>query len=90
MPDTPQFYSPDLAIADGFFKSSDVFITRGCTRFVLANGAKSTHSWSMKIVEDVRKYAAEQRVSDDEMLKKRMEAKSKESVEERAEVYAKA
>jgi phosphomethylpyrimidine synthase len=61
-------------------------------------GAKSAHFCSMcgphfcsmKITEDVRKYAAEQGVSEEEALKKGMEAKSKEFVEKGAEVYPKA
>jgi phosphomethylpyrimidine synthase len=48
------------------------------------------HFCSMKITEDVRKYAAEQGVSEEEALKKGMEEKSKEFVEKGAEVYAKA
>jgi phosphomethylpyrimidine synthase len=48
------------------------------------------HFCSMKITEDVRKYATEQGVSEEEALKKGMEAKSKEFVEKGAEVYAKA
>jgi phosphomethylpyrimidine synthase len=40
--------------------------------------------------EDVRKYAAEQGVTEQEALKQGMEAKSKEFVEKGAEVYAKA
>jgi len=48
------------------------------------------HFCSMKITEDVRKYAAEQGVSDEEALKKGMAEKSKEFVEKGAEVYAKA
>src|SRR6202041_1382852 len=48
------------------------------------------HFCSMKITEDVRKYAAEQGVSEQEALQKGMEAKSKEFVEKGAEVYAKA
>ena len=44
----------------------------------------------MKITEDVRKYAAEQAISEEEALAKRMEEKSKEFVEKGAEVYAKA
>ncbi|MEQ1862497.1 MAG: phosphomethylpyrimidine synthase ThiC [Chthoniobacteraceae bacterium] len=48
------------------------------------------HFCSMKITEDVRKYAAEQAISEDEALKKGMEEKSKEFVEQGAEVYAKA
>ncbi len=43
----------------------------------------------MKITEDVRKYAAEQGMSEQEALKRGMEAKSKEFVEKGAEVYAK-
>ena len=43
----------------------------------------------MKIKEDVRKYAAEQGIAEEEALKKGMEAKSKEFVEKGVEVYAK-
>ncbi|MCE9610616.1 MAG: phosphomethylpyrimidine synthase ThiC [Chthoniobacter sp.] len=45
------------------------------------------HFCSMKITEDVRKYAAEQAISEDEALKKGMEEKSKEFVEKGAGVY---
>ena len=48
------------------------------------------HFCSMKITEDVRKYAAEQGIAEEEALKKGMEEKSKEFVENGAEVYAKA
>jgi phosphomethylpyrimidine synthase len=48
------------------------------------------HFCSMKITEDVRKYAEEQGVTDEAALKKGMEAKSKEFVEKGAEVYSKA
>jgi phosphomethylpyrimidine synthase len=48
------------------------------------------HFCSMKITEDVRKYAAEQGVSETEALEKGMEEKSREFVEKGAEVYAKA
>jgi phosphomethylpyrimidine synthase len=44
----------------------------------------------MKSTEDVRKYAAEQGITEEEALKKGMEAKLKEFVENGAEVYAKA
>jgi phosphomethylpyrimidine synthase len=44
----------------------------------------------MKITEDVRKYAAEQGMSETEALEKGMEEKSREFVEKGAEVYAKA
>jgi len=40
--------------------------------------------------EAVRKYAAEQAISEEEALKNGMEEKSKEFVEQGAEVYAKA
>ena len=43
-----------------------------------------------EFAEDVRKYAAEQTISEEEVLKKGMEEKSKEFVEKGAEVYAKA
>jgi phosphomethylpyrimidine synthase len=48
------------------------------------------HFCSMKITEDVRKYAAEQGIAEEEALKTGMEAKSKEFVEKGAELYAKA
>jgi phosphomethylpyrimidine synthase len=47
------------------------------------------HFCSMKITEDVRKYAAEQGIAEEEALKKGMDEKSKEFVEKGAEVYAK-
>jgi phosphomethylpyrimidine synthase len=49
---------------------------RGPTKFV-------------KITEDVRKYAAEQNLSDDEALRVGMEQKSREFHEAGSEVYAK-
>ncbi|MES2705831.1 MAG: phosphomethylpyrimidine synthase ThiC [Verrucomicrobiota bacterium] len=59
------------------------------------DGAKSAHFCSMcgphfcsmKITEDVRKYAAEQAISEEEALAKGLEEKSKEFVESGAEVY---
>jgi phosphomethylpyrimidine synthase len=61
-------------------------------------GAKSAHFCSMcgphfcsmKITEDVRKFAAEQGIAEEEALKRGMEAKSKEFVKKGGEVYAKA
>lgn len=44
----------------------------------------------MKITKDVRRYAAEQGVSEDEALAKGMAAKAEEFVEKGAEVDAKA
>ncbi len=62
------------------------------------DGAKSAHFCSMcgphfcsmKITEDVRKYAAEQAISEEEALAKGMEEKSREFVEKGAEVYTSA
>ena len=48
------------------------------------------HFCSMKITQDVREYAATHGVSDTDALKVGMEEKSKEFVEQGAEVYAKA
>jgi phosphomethylpyrimidine synthase len=47
------------------------------------------HFCSMKITEDVRKYAAEQGIAEEEALKKGMEEKSREFTEKGAEIYAK-
>jgi len=48
------------------------------------------HFCSMKITEDVRKYAEEQKISEAEALQKGMEEKSKEFAEKGNELYAKA
>ena len=48
------------------------------------------HFCSMKITEDVRRYAAEQAVSEEEALRRGMDEKSREFVESGAEVYTKA
>jgi uncharacterized protein YllA (UPF0747 family) len=45
---------------------------------------------AVNITEDVRKYAAEQAISEEEALTKGMEEKSREFVEKGAEVYSKA
>jgi phosphomethylpyrimidine synthase len=45
---------------------------------------------SMKITEDVRKYADEQGIAEEEALKRGMQEKSKEFVEKGSELYAKA
>jgi len=47
------------------------------------------HFCSMRITEDVRKYAAEQGIADEEALKKGLEEKSKEFIAGGAEVYVK-
>jgi phosphomethylpyrimidine synthase len=43
----------------------------------------------MKITEDVRKYAAEQELSEGDALKAGMEQKAREFIDKGAEVYAK-
>ena len=48
------------------------------------------HFCSMKITQDVREYAASQGVTDEEALRKGMEAKSAEFVQQGAELYRKA
>ena len=48
------------------------------------------HFCSMKITEDVRKYAAEQGIAEEDALKKRMEEKPREFTEKGSELYAKA
>src|SRR5881396_2204372 len=48
------------------------------------------HFCSMRITEDVRKYAAEQGIAEEVALKQGMEEKSKEFVSKGAELYAKA
>ncbi len=48
------------------------------------------HFCSMKISEDVRQYAAEQGLSEEEALQRGLQEKSKEFVEKGADVYAKA
>src|SRR2546430_2366290 len=61
-------------------------------------GAKSAHFCSMcgphfcsmRITEDVRKYAAEQKLSDEEALRAGMEQKAREFTEAGAEIYSKA
>jgi phosphomethylpyrimidine synthase len=44
----------------------------------------------MKITEDVRKFAAEQKLSEDEALQAGMEQKSREFSESGSEIYSKA
>jgi phosphomethylpyrimidine synthase len=48
------------------------------------------HFCSMKISEDVRQYAAEQGIAEEEALALGMEEKSREFVEKGAEVYTSA
>ena len=65
----------------------------GVSRQTTRSVARRAMLWGRSIVhitEDVRKYAAEQGVAEEEALAKGMEEKSKEFVEKGAEVYAKA
>jgi len=47
------------------------------------------HFCSMKITEDVRKYAAEHGFGEEEAIKKGLEAKAREFTEKGGELYAK-
>jgi phosphomethylpyrimidine synthase len=51
---------------------------------------RGPHFCSMKFTEDVRKYAAEQGIAEEEALAMGMAEKAEEFVEKGAEVYAKA
>jgi len=53
-------------------------------------GGRVNGSERVKITEDVRKYAAEQGISENEALEKGLKEKSAEFAEKGAEVYAKA
>lgn len=53
-------------------------------------GVKSSYFNSTKISEHLREYAANQGMSESELLKKCMEGKSREFMEKSAKVYAKA
>ena len=55
----------------------------------MENRCQSNSDVDMKITEVVRKYAAEQGVSEEEALKNGMEAKSKEFADKGSEIYAK-
>ena len=72
-----------------------VFVGQRKCQTLPQEGAKSAHFCSMcgphfcsmKISEDVRKYAAEQAISEEEALKKGMEEKSKQFKKQGVEVY---
>ena len=67
------------------------------TRHYPPEGAKTAHFCSMcgphfcsmKITEDVRKYAAEHGLTSEEAIERGLEEKSREFVEHGADVYAK-
>jgi ribosomal protein L20 len=60
------------------------------SRNSLARRSFSAGGCSMKITEDVRKYVADQGVSEQEALQEGMEEKSREFAEKGSELYAKA
>jgi phosphomethylpyrimidine synthase len=59
-------------------------------RIFLSRRNFSEGGCSMRITEDVRKYAAEQKLSEDEALRAGMEQKAREFTEAGAEIYSKA
>jgi phosphomethylpyrimidine synthase len=58
-------------------------------RIFLSRRSVGEGGCSMRITEDVRKFAAEQKLSEDEALRAGMEQKAKEFVTSGAELYAK-
>ena len=59
-------------------------------RISLARRSFSVGGCSMKITEDVRKYAAEQQLSEEDALQTGLEQRSREFTETGAEIYSKA
>lgn len=60
------------------------------TRHVSLSFVCGPHFCSMRITEDVRKFAAEQKLSEQQALQVGMEQKAKEFGEKGSQVYAKA
>ncbi len=58
-------------------------------RIFLARRSIGVGGCSIKITEDVRKFAAQQNLSDDEALKAGMEQKAREFAEAGSEIYSK-
>ena len=58
-------------------------------RIFLARRSLGVGGCSMKITKDVRKFAAQQNLSDDEALKAGMEQKAREFAEAGSEIYSK-
>jgi phosphomethylpyrimidine synthase len=59
-------------------------------RIFLSRRSLGEGGCSMKITEDVRKFAAEQKISEEQALQVGLEQKAKEFTDKGAEVYAKA
>ena len=83
------FY-PESHVRRSLLRGTIILVQCFLRAIPLARHSFSVGGCSMKITEDVRKFAAEQGIAEEEALKKGMEAKSKEFVEKGAKVYAKA
>jgi hypothetical protein len=83
----PEEQAPRPRWPERFLEFSDAHNARD--GFILANGAKSGQSCTMKVSEDASEQVAEQGIAKDETLKKSILARSKEFVEIGTEVYAK-
>jgi hypothetical protein len=59
------------------------------SRISLARSTFTADGCSMKITEDVRKFAAEQKISEEQALQVGLEQKAKEFVKKGSEIYAK-
>jgi phosphomethylpyrimidine synthase len=60
------------------------------SRIFLSRRSLGEGGCSMRITEDVRKFAAEQKISEEQALQVGLEQKAKEFADKGAEVYAKA
>ncbi len=67
---------------------SDSLLVTGHMSLVTSPLMCGPHFCSMKITEDVRKFAAEQKVSEEQALQVGLEQKAREFVERGAEIYA--
>ncbi len=63
---------------------------KGRAGFVMAESARTSHSCSMKITKDVRNYAAEHCIAEEDSSKKGLKEESREFAEKGSEPYAKA
>lgn len=84
-------YSESVIV--GRFTANDFSTRIFLARRSLSEGGCSMcgpHFCSMKITEDVRKYAAEQKLSDEQALSAGLEQKSQEFAEAGSEIYSKA
>ena len=68
----------------------DLHDASGRFDFVMANGATMAHSYAVKSPEEIRKYAAEQGITEEEALKTDVEAKPRGFAENSSELYGEA